>query len=105
MKGWYKAAADRVPPPDRLSIKQITVEGVVLYHYLPPLGDNTPIYVKPLPMDYSLPMEDEIEWAVRRLKDNFSVGTSGMSADHIQQWLREAWKNSIEAETEAGEMT
>ena len=26
MKGWYKAAADRVPLPDRVTLKQITAE-------------------------------------------------------------------------------
>ena len=46
MKGWYMSVADHAPPPDRLTIKQITVEWVVLYRHVPPTRENIPTYVE-----------------------------------------------------------
>ena len=37
------------------------VERVALYSYVTPLGENIPIYVKPFPVDNSVPEEDDIE--------------------------------------------
>ena len=37
-------------------------------------------------------MEDDIEWAVRRRRDNRSGGPSEMRVEHLQQWLWEARK-------------
>ena len=56
------------------------------------MGENIPISVDPLLVDDSVPTEDNIEWAVRRLMDNHSGGPSGMRVEHLQQWLWEARK-------------
>ena len=45
MKGWYRSASDRVPPTSRVTLERIRVEQVELYRYVPPLGENIPVYV------------------------------------------------------------
>ena len=37
-----------------------------------------------------VPMEDDIEWAVKRLRNHSSWGPSGMRADHVKGWLADA---------------
>ena len=64
MKGWYKIMAVRASNPARLTIKRIIAERVALHHHIPPIGEKLPIYVDPLPLDDSVPIEDNIEWAV-----------------------------------------
>ena len=51
-------------------------ERVVLHHHIPRPGENIPISVDPLQLDESVPMEDDIEWAVQRMRDNCSRGPS-----------------------------
>ena len=46
IKGWYKAAVDRAPPPACVTLEQITAERVELYSYVPPPGTNIPISVQ-----------------------------------------------------------
>ena len=38
MKGWYKAAVNRSPPPARATLERITAERVELYSYVPTPG-------------------------------------------------------------------
>ena len=60
---------------------------------------KTPIYVQPLPVDESVPTEDDIEWAVTRLRNHRSRGTSGMRTEHLKRWLAMARKSEKEKET------
>ena len=83
----------RASPTARITIDQITAERVALHHHIPPLGENTPIPVDPLPVDYSVPIEENIEWAVRRLRDNCSGSPSIIRVEHLQQWLWEVRKS------------
>ena len=41
MKGWYKAAANRGPPPAQATLERITAEQTELYCRVPPPGKNT----------------------------------------------------------------
>ena len=87
LKGWCKAAVNRVPPPARATIKRITAERVDLYSYVPSPRDNIPVTIKPVEVDDSVPTEDEIEDAVKNLRQNSSRGPSGMRAEHLKGWL------------------
>ena len=40
MKGWYRATANRGPPPARATLERITAERVELYSQVPSPGDN-----------------------------------------------------------------
>ena len=98
IKGWYKAAFDRAPPPAWVTLERITAERVELYSYVPPPGTNIPISVQPLPVDDLVPMEDNIEWVVTQLRNHRSKGPSGMRAEHLKRWLATARKDEKEKE-------
>ena len=76
MKWWYKIMDGRTLLPAQLTIKWITAERVALHHHIPPPGENILVSIDPLPLDESVPMEDNIEWVVRRMRDNRSGGPS-----------------------------
>ena len=97
LKVWYKAAVERVPPPARATLKRITAERVDLYSYVPSPGKNTPVTVRPVPVDDSVPMEDDIEEAVQNLRRNISGGPSRMRAEHLKGWLVASKREKREA--------
>ena len=74
MKGWYKAAVNRALPPAQATLERITAERVELYSHVPPPGDNIPVTVTPSYVDDSVPTEDEISEAVKKLRSNQSGG-------------------------------
>ena len=113
MKGWYRAAANRGPPPARATVDRITAERVELYSQVPSLGDNIPVTVKPAEIDNSVPTEDEIAEAVTKLRSNRSGGPSRIRAEHLKGWLaaaqigglaEEKEKEKTEAEEEGEEL-
>ena len=102
LKGCYKSAVDRAPPPARATLEWITAERVDLYSYVSSLGTNIPVTVRPVPVEDSVPTEDEIEEAVKNLRRNRSGRPSGMWAEHLKGWLTVSKQENIEA-AEKGE--
>ena len=96
LKGWYWDVANRAPPPAQVNLKRITAERVDLYSYVPPLGDNISVAVEPFPVDYSVPMEDNIDWAVTQLHNHLFRWPSGMRAEHLKGWIAAARKKEKE---------
>ena len=41
MKGWYRAAFNRAPPPARATLERITAERVELYSHVTPPGGTS----------------------------------------------------------------
>ena len=103
IQGGYKAAVDRDPPPARVTLERITVERVALYSYVPPPGDKIPVTIQPFLVDDLVSEEGEIEWAVKRLRNNRSRGSSRMRAEHIKRWLAEAQRAEKEESMAEGE--
>ena len=99
IKGWYKAAVDRAPPPDQVTLERITVERVALYSYVPSPGENIPISIRPFHLDDSVPEEGKIEWVVKRLRNNRSRWPSGMRVEHLKRCLAAARKADKDRET------
>ena len=79
LQGWYKAAVDRVPPPARATLKRVTAERAKLYIRVPP-GDTIPVTIEPFVVEDGVPTEAEVEWAVKRLRNNRAGGASRMRA-------------------------
>ena len=77
LKGWYKAAVNRAPPPSQATLERITAERVNLYSYVPSLRENIPVTVRPVKLYDSVPMEEKIEEAVKKLRRNRSGGGVG----------------------------
>ena len=84
LKGWYKAAVNRAPPPAQATLKRITAERVGLYSYVSSPGENIPVTVARAEVDDSVPMKDEIEDAVKKLRRNRSGGPYGMRDEHLK---------------------
>ena len=87
LKGWYKAAVDHALPPARAMLERITEERVDLYSYVPSLGTNITVTVRPVLVDDSAHTEAEIEKAVKNLRRKISGGASGMRDEHLKGWL------------------
>ena len=74
LQGWYKAAVDRPPPPARATLKRVMAERAKLYSRVPPPGDTIPVTIKPFEVEYGVPTEAEVEWAVKCLRNNRAGG-------------------------------
>ena len=108
MKGRYKAAVNRAPPPAQATLERITAERVELYSHVPPPGDNIPVTVTPSEVDDLVPTEDKIAEALKKLRRNRSGGPSGIRAEHLKWWLAAAKREEMaeekgEEKTEAEE--
>ena len=80
------------------------------YH---PRGDNIPVKVTPSDVDDSVPTEDKIAEAVKKLRRNRSGGAPGIRAEHLKGWLaaanrrkmaEEKGEEKTEAEEEGGDL-
>ena len=60
---------------------------VDLYSYVPSPGENIPVTVAPAKVNNSVPTEDEIEDAVKKLRRKRLGGLLGMRAKHLKGWL------------------
>ena len=74
LQGWYKAAVERAPPPARATLKRVTEERVTLYSQVPPPGHSIPVDIEPFAVEDGVPEEGEVEWAVKRLRNNRAGG-------------------------------
>ena len=101
--GWYKAVVNRAPPPARVTLNRIMAERVALYSYVPPPGENIPVAIQPFQVDDLVPEEGDIEWAVKRLRNNRSGGPSRMWEEHVKRWLAEVRKAEKDGGTAGGE--
>ena len=90
---------DRAPPPARATLRQVTAERVALYSRIPPPGDNILFTIEPFAVEDGVPMEAEIEWAVKRLRNNRSGGPSRMRAEDLKGWIAAARRGEKERET------
>ena len=59
-------------------------------------GKNFPISVEPFPVDDSVFTWDDIEWAVKRMKNHCSGRPSWMRAKHLNGWLAAAKRKERE---------
>ena len=67
MRGWYRDASDRPPPPLRISMETLTAERAELYAHVPPPWRPIPIEVAPFPIYDNIPGENDISKVVLRL--------------------------------------
>ena len=88
LQGWYKATADRPPPPARATLRRVTAEQEQLYSREPPPGDTIPVTIDPFEVEDGIPSKAEVEWAVKRLRNNRAGGPSRMQAEDLKAGLR-----------------
>ena len=80
LQGWYKAAVDRSTPLAQATLKRVTAERSTLYSQVPPPGNTIPVTIEPFVVEDGVPTEAEIEWAVKRVRNNRARGLSRMRA-------------------------
>ena len=61
-----------------------------LYRKVPSPGEGIPMHVEKHTIDDSVPTEDEVEAAVKKLRRNRAEGPSGIRAENIKGWLAAA---------------
>ena len=74
MKGWYKAAAKRGPPPAQATLEQITAERTELYSQVPSPEENIPVTIE---------LTHIMTWYLRRTRlrpPSRSYGVTGWGA-------------------------
>ena len=95
MKRWYKAAVNRDPPPARATLERITAEPVELYSHFPPPRENISVTVTPSEIDDSVPTEDEIAEAVKKLRRNRSGEPLRIRSEDLKGWLTAAKRGEL----------
>ena len=92
-------SVDRAPPPARATVKRIRAERVALYSRVPPPGDSILVDIDPFAVEDGVLDEREIEWAVKRLRNNRAGGPSRMRAEDLKGWLAVARRGEKKGET------
>ena len=64
-----------------------------------PPGDTIPVTIYPFVVEDGIPTEAEIEWAVKRLRNNRARGASRMCAEDLKGWLVAARRGEKERKT------
>ena len=77
----------------------MTAERVEVYRYVPLLGQPIPMGVQPFLVYDSIPEDEEINWAVHRLRRNHLGGPSVERSEQLRQWLRESTRGNTPAAT------
>ncbi len=87
LKGWYRSAADRPPPPCPETMAKQMAKQVELYAKVAPMGApllfNFPYFKVP----DGLPTNDKVRKVVRGLQNGQAAGATGMKAKHLKGWL------------------
>ena len=77
-------------PPTMEALDKVTVERVEIYRCSPPKSLRVPLLVRKAKIEDGIPMESEVAEEVRGLKGCRAGGPSGMRAEDLKEWLREA---------------
>ena len=92
LKAWYKFTGDRPHKPTHYDLTKVAQDFTSLctQETPSPPGDNIPPMVAPFDIDDSIPEAPEIRTAVMRLRLHKAPGPSGMTVQHIRDWLTTA---------------
>ena len=102
LKGWYRDASDRAPPPARATIEKVTQERVDLCSRRDPVGEPIEVVLEaPFDIIDDIPDLAEISAAASGLRTNRAGGPSGMRGEHLKTWIAQAGLEGEDAEPEA----
>jgi hypothetical protein len=90
---------DRPPKPSRQDLISTAMEFKQLYSLKEPPGDPIPTHINPFPIPDTIPTEEEIIKAVKRLHTGKSTGPSRMKAEHFKTWYKEAYPDPPKNDT------
>ena len=87
---WMKHRGDKAFRPSFKDMGQLTDAMEDLHQRVEPQEEPIPTLIAPYEIDDSVPTEDEISLAVKRLKSGKSPGATKMTAAHLKKWYRQA---------------
>ncbi len=96
LKGWYKTASKTAPAASPMLLAAQTAKCVVLYRMVPSPGEPLPIHVDKANIPDAPPSNRELWSVVRGLRNGRAAETSGLQAEHIKVWLRDAVREEEE---------
>ena len=99
---WFREAKGHRAPPTSERLDQTSTLREDIYSKHPPEGAPLPILVQPVIIADGPPEVGEIVAAVRKLRSGRVGGPSGMKAERLKSWLREATREK-EPDTETWE--
>ena len=86
----YREARGVQSPPTTEALYEVTVEQTELYRFRPLEGLRVPLLVLQANIKDGIPMEAEVAEEVRGLKGGRLGVPSGMCAEDLKEWIREA---------------
>ena len=89
---WYRQVRGAQSPPSTKEIDNVTVERTELCRCRPPEGPKVPLLVRKADTEDSIPTEAELAEAIRGLTGDRVGALSGMQAEYLKGWMREAMR-------------
>jgi hypothetical protein len=90
LKGWYKTASKSAPAASPVLLAAQTTQCVALYGRVPSPEEPLPIHVDKANILDGPPSNWELRSVVWGLQNGRAAGASGLQAEHIKMWLRNA---------------
>ena len=93
------------PPPPRATLERITAERVDLYSYVSSPGENILVTITPAEVDDSVPMENKIEDAVKKLRRNSlggGVGDASRAPERVARGVQQRKNGGREGRRDDG---
>ena len=89
-KRWYQEVKGHQAPPTSEGLEQTATLQEDLYRQRLPEGESLPIMMQLVSIADGTPKGEEIMVSVQKLRTGRAGEPSGMKAEHLNTWLREA---------------
>ena len=93
LKRWYWNASAQAPNPSWTDMEKVRGDFHTLYQREEPHppGLHLAIHVDPAKAKDDIPLEAEVEAAVRRLRQHRAGGHTQLCVEHFKQWRKESY--------------
>jgi exonuclease III len=90
-QNWYRKRGPAAPKPTYHDEESTRKEFQELHTAAEPAGEPIPIHISPTPrINDNPPEEDEVKKGVRRMNTGKAAGASGITAEHLKEWMEGA---------------
>jgi hypothetical protein len=88
LRGWYREKPGHVPKPTFQEEKKTRDQCKALYKKEQSDGEPNPVDIAPFPIDNTVPEEEEVCEALKKLRLGRSVGGTGLSVEDLKKWTK-----------------
>jgi hypothetical protein len=96
LKGWYRLAEDQAPKPCPETSAKQTNKRIQLYTAVHPPRWAMHFSVDPSDVPDAAPTDSELRAVMGNLRNGRAVGTTGMKAEHLKEWLTDIKRKETE---------